>query len=1036
MLQNYQTVVTMTQSRTDAQTLAAVHDDRTSQAYSILNGLGPLTSFYMTGAGASASGNAPQSLTPTSYAPATLSDFANNINYLNNASAGTTKFGNGTATPLASAVNFIDNIARANGSTEPTKRTFSRYQGPNPAIDPLDARFNNYNAVTNRGGLSTADTANIVVPGYYSSFTLPAPYANTTEWARGFTVTQARIDANGGNRITAPNIGSFDSAGNFTPATFGVGDFVPGIGAAPRPYRVRGDVNTPTLLRQVINSTNPYGDGSMPSGHTNSAYMQSLATAFLVPQRGQQLFTRASELGNDRILSGMHSPLDVMGGRMQATAVVATNIYNALYDANGNRVDWTNPANANANAVFKAVNETQAYLAQACGAASVGACLQAAGTSGDSFANAAQNKADYTARLTYGFQPIGPVRAMTDAEVPVQAQVLLLTRFPYLTDAQRTSVLASTGLPSGYPLLSGNSWDGWGRINLYSAYDGFGSLNGQTVVTMDASQGGFNAADTWANDIGGSGGLTKAGTGSLTLTGANSYTGPTIVNGGTLVVNGSLASTVTVNASGLLKGRGTVGGLTVGNGGAVAPGNSIGTMVVSGNVTFLTGSTYQVEANAAGQSDQIIASGSATIQGGTVQALADSGVYAARTRYRVLTANGGVSGRFSGVTSNLAFLTPALSYDATGVNLTLARNDVSFASVAGTPNGVAVANAAQSLPIGDTVGDAVGSLSAAGARTAFNALSGEIHADIAAAGFTTATLTRDAVLERAQAIATQKPDEKERATFWTRALGSFGSGGATGNAGHLSRDSSGLMLGGDLPVASGIRVGAAGGYTSSRLGLDERQSSGTVRSGFATVYAVGSVDALQLRGGASYAWNENRVQRTVAFPGFAEAERANYDGSTLQGFGEVGYRLPVGGVQLEPVVGGSLVRVSTRSFTENGGAARLSGDSRDYDLGTSTIGLRGSAALADLGVDLPLSVRAMAGWTHTYGDVTPEARLSFVSGGNAFQVSGTPIARDQAVTSLGVSYAIGDVTATAGYGGTFGGHNRDQQVKGELTLRF
>jgi hypothetical protein len=38
--------------------------------------------------------------------------------------------------------------------------------------------------------------------------------------------------------------------------------------------------------------------------------------------------------------------------------------------------------------------------------------------------------------------------------VPLQAQVLLLTRFPYLTDAQRTEVLASTGLPSGTPQVS------------------------------------------------------------------------------------------------------------------------------------------------------------------------------------------------------------------------------------------------------------------------------------------------------------------------------------------------------------------------------------------------------------------------------------------------------------------------------------------------------------------------------------------------------------------------------------------------------
>ena len=56
--------------------------------------------------------------------------------------------------------------------------------------------------------------------------------------------------------------------------------------------------------------------------------------------------------------------------------------------------------------------------------------------------------------------------------VPVQAQVLLLTRFPYATDEQRTEILRNTALPAGSALLDGNTWDGWGRINLYAAVNG------------------------------------------------------------------------------------------------------------------------------------------------------------------------------------------------------------------------------------------------------------------------------------------------------------------------------------------------------------------------------------------------------------------------------------------------------------------------------------------------------------------------------------------------------------------------------------
>ena len=86
---------------------------------------------------------------------------------------------------------------------------------------------------------------------------------------------------------------------------------------------------------------------------------------------------------------------------------------------------------------------------------------------------------------------------------------------------------------------------------------------------------------------------------------------------------------------------------------ASAPGNSIGTLNVNGNVAFAAGSTYQVEINAAGQGDKIIATGKATLSGGTVQVVGANGTYTPSTRYTILTANGGVSGTFAQLTTSL-----------------------------------------------------------------------------------------------------------------------------------------------------------------------------------------------------------------------------------------------------------------------------------------------------------------------------------------------------------------------------------------------
>ena len=448
----------------------------------------------------------------------TLQDYAptaQGINYLSSATIGFATFGNGTATPLTNAANFLNTTIRNNASTEPPKRTFERFMGStapvtNPAsvtaavISPLDARYANYSAATNETGLTTADTARFVVPTYFSDFDVPRSYFNTVNWVRGFTVTQAMVAANGGKPITIPDVGSFDASGNLTPIQFKVGDYVPGIGTAPRPFRLSTKVNVPTLLWQITSATNPYADGAFVSGHTNLAYNQALGLAFLVPQQYQSLLLRAADLGNNRILAGMHSPLDVIGGRIEATAIAATNIYGALYDSKGNRLDWTNPANTAAHAVYQAYQQTQKYLAQSCGTNTVDECIKRAGGDHghndhdhgddndhnhgghDNYTDRDRDRRDgresrdfnldpddtrgYTFRMTYGLALAASMKL--PETVPVQAQVLLLTRFPYATEEQRTEILRKTALPSGFALLDGNTWDGWGRLNLYAAVNG------------------------------------------------------------------------------------------------------------------------------------------------------------------------------------------------------------------------------------------------------------------------------------------------------------------------------------------------------------------------------------------------------------------------------------------------------------------------------------------------------------------------------------------------------------------------------------
>ena len=92
----------------------------------------------------------------------------------------------------------------------------------------------------------------------------------------------------------------------------------------------------------------------------------------------------------------------------------------------------------------------------------------------------------------------------------------------------------------------------------------------------------------------------------------------TVNNTGTLRIDAgsSVAGNVTVNTGGTLKGNGTVGGnVTVNTGGTVAPGNSVGTLNVSTDATFTTGSIFDIEIASASSFDQLVVSGAGLFNG-------------------------------------------------------------------------------------------------------------------------------------------------------------------------------------------------------------------------------------------------------------------------------------------------------------------------------------------------------------------------------------------------------------------------------------
>ncbi|WP_226873010.1 autotransporter serine protease [Serratia marcescens] len=657
---------------------------------------------------------------------------------------------------------------------------------------------------------------------------------------------------------------------------------------------------------------------------------------------------------------------------------------------------------------------------------------------------------------------------------------VLMERFPYLNGAQVAEVLKTTATDMGAPGI--DALYGWGMINLGKAINGPGMLAtvedipeefripdptgvayGPTQFVVDLPGVGavldkgkptervcsdvLCGLDFWSNDISGHGGLTKQGIGTLVLTGNNTYSGPTLVNQGRLAVNGSVTSAVSVQSGGIVGGSGTVGSLTARGGGTVAPGNSIGTLNVAGNVSFEPGSRYAVEVGPNGQSDRIQSSGSATIGGGEVAVtlenspnlLTQSEVRSLLgQQYTILSAQQGVSGQFDAVAPNYLFLGTGLSYQPTGVTLSVGRNGTSFASVAQTANERAVAAAADALAAGNPVYESLlGSGTAGEARQAFRQLSGQIHADIASALVNDSRYLREALngrLRQAEGLASSSAIKADEGGAWAQLLGAWDHASGDANATGYQASTYGVLVGLDS-AADDWRLGVATGYTRTSLhgGYGSKADSDNYHL---AAYGDKQFGALALRGGAGYTWHRIDTKRSVNYGMQSDRDTAKYSARTEQLFAEAGYSVQGEWLNLEPFVNLAYVNFENNGIAESGGAAALRGDKQHTDATVSTLGLRADTEW-QVSAGTTVALRSELGWQHQYGGLERGTGLRFNGGNAPFVVDSVPVSRDGMVLKAGAEVAVNEnATLSLGYGGLLSQNHQDNSVNAGFTWRF
>lgn len=572
-------------------------------------------------------------------------------------------------------------------------------------------------------------------------------------------------------------------------------------------------------------------------------------------------------------------------------------------------------------------------------------------------------------------------------------------------------------------LTAANAYTGGTTISAGTLQIGNGGTSGS--IAGDVADNGaliFNRSDavTFAGTISGTGSVAQAGGGTLTLSGTSTYSGATFANAGMLNVTGKIASSSVKVANGAtLSGTGTVGSTTIQSGGALSPGNSIGTLTVNGNLTLASGAIYNVEVSATA-ADRVAVSGTASINGNVVASIA-SGTYSFGQRFTLINAAGGVSGTFASLTGIPISLKGQLSYDTNNAYLTLSPN--ALAPLLSNPTGnqqkvvsaIDAAVAAGSVPPGGFV--ALYGLSGPALNSALDQISGQIGPNVTNAvgrGFLsfmsmmagggsgeTSSFAPGSAYGGADA-----PHRAQLGTGETRVWGAaYGghvglSGDSASGAAGLSSNNVGMIGGADMKVADGLLAGVTLGM--GRQLFHSGNGSGDSNDFMFGLYGRADAGAAYVAASFGFGWHQIKTLRIITVSG-TDVLQGKQNADDVGGRIEAGWHLPIDDTYtVTPYAAFAGESFESPAYTETAlsGASTfaLSYAARTFTPGRSELGAHLDRNYALEHGNLTAGIRAA--WAHQLDDL-PFTQASFIAlPGAAFQTVGVRPARDTALLGL------------------------------------
>lgn len=615
------------------------------------------------------------------------------------------------------------------------------------------------------------------------------------------------------------------------------------------------------------------------------------------------------------------------------------------------------------------------------------------------------------------------------------AAALVWQAFPWFDNDLVRQTILGTATDLGDPGV--DEIFGHGLLNVGKAVQGPGRLDWGTV-TAD-----FTGTSTWANDISGTGGLTKRGTGTLELSGHNYYSGATRVEGGTLRLTGSLAETdVTITAGGTLGGGGTVVG-NVSNSGVLALDAGDG-FTIGGNYTQASGARLAVTLGHGG----LQVGGDASIDGGVVHVDGVRRGYVQKDREMVLEVGGTLAGLFNpsvSFNSNAVFFQGSLSYDLDNtVWLNIGRLDVhataaSLGNITGASLAAAerVENAFREIDGQREAGEGPitqGFIRAAGefqhipsaeiARASLDSLSGELHA-------VASSTTFDAIDMGRRALSSQFVDSAgalQRPAAWSRQLGRGGEGGFAGSGQAMD----GWMIGRDARFDD-VVAGFAFGETRADSRRSGSRDRGQDRQAQALAYAGVARGGAYALGQAGFGRFDRQLERHLFTGARSMGVFSSYAGDFVTASLETGYRFGRAGAGVTPYVGAEYTRISSDGFNELGGdGLGLRADAWTSRRSQAVAGLRGERSLL-----AGLSLRGYAEWQHTLSASGLDVEAGFTGVDAWSPLMGLQPGRSGGLFGFGLDAPVGRSGLVAlGFDQRFGPRGDDRMVSLRYALGF